>query len=243
MSGAPGDQKKPHDPSAKGAPDPQPARPPAAANVETVEQMVREQLAKALGGRRGVIESAAPMATFTLTYVITHELRVSLITAISFAALLLLIRIAQKSSPQFVLNSFFGILLAALFASRSGKAEDAFLPGIMYNAVYSVALVLSIVLRWPIVGFMVGALIGDPTGWRSDPAMVKLCSRLTWLLALPCILRVLVQYPLYQAGEVGWLGTAKIILGWPLQVATFLAMGALLARGRTPVAPRSKSPP
>lgn len=208
--------------------------PPTAATVETVEQLVRDQLAKALGGRRGVIESAAPMATFTLTYVITHELKVSMIAAISFAAVLLVVRVAQKSSPQFVINSFFGILLAALFASRSGKAEDAFLPGIMYNAAYSVGLILSIVLRWPLVGFMVGALTGDPTGWRSDPAMVKLCSRLTWLLALPCIVRVLVQYPLYQAGEVGWLGTSKIILGWPLQVGTFVAMGALLARGRTP---------
>jgi predicted membrane-bound mannosyltransferase len=46
--------------------------------------------------------------------------------------------------------------------------------------------------------------------------------------------RVLVQYPLYQAGEVGWLGTSKIVLGWPLQVATFVGMAALLARGRTP---------
>jgi hypothetical protein len=229
VSGSAGEQ--PHDPGWKAPATPRPA---GAATVETVEQMVRDQLAKALGGRRGVIESAAPMATFTLTYVITHELKVSLIAAISFAAALLLLRLAQRSSPQFVLNSFFGILLAALFASRSGKAEDAFLPGIMYNAIYSVALVLSIVLRWPVVGFMVGALTGDPTGWRSDPAMLRLCSRLTWLLALPCILRVLVQYPLYKAGEVGWLGTSKIVLGWPLQVATFVAMGALLARGRTP---------
>lgn len=203
--------------------------------IETVEQLVRGQLAKALGGKRGVLESAVPMATFTLTYVITDEVRVALVAAISLAVALLLLRIAQKSPTQFVFNAFFGIMIAAIFASRSGKAEDAFLPGIMYNAAYSVGLTLSIVLRWPLVGFMVGALTGDPTGWRNDPAMVKLCSRLTALLALPCILRVLVQYPLYQAGEVGWLGTAKIALGWPLQVAAFVAMGWLLARGRTPV--------
>ena len=102
-------------------------------------------------------------------------------------------------------------------------------------------LTLSIALRAPLVGFMVGALVGDPTGWRQDPAMVKLCARLTALLALPCVLRVLVQYPLYKAGEVGWLGTSKIVLGWPLQVAAILAMGALLARGRTPVS--GSSPP
>jgi hypothetical protein len=65
--------------------------------------------------------------------------------------------------------------------------------------------------------------------------MVKLCGKLTLLLAAPCVLRVLVQYPLYQADEVGLLGTAKVVMGWPLQVAALLAMGALLARGRTPL--------
>jgi hypothetical protein len=46
---------------------------------------------------------------------------------------------------------------------------------------------------------------------------------------------VAVQYPLYLAGEVGWLGVTKIALGWPLQVAALSAMAYLLARGRTPL--------
>lgn len=217
-------------------PVPAPARPaPAQATVETVEQLVRTQMAKALGGRRGVVESALPMATFTITYVSTDNVRTAIIASVGLAVVALGIRVAQKQPTQFVLNSFFGILIAAVFASRSGRAEDAFLPGILYNAAYSVGLIASILLRAPVVGFLVGAIVGDPTGWRRDPAMVKLCSRLTWLLVLPCLVRVVVQYPLYQAGEVGWLGTSKIVLGWPLQVAAFLAMGALLARGRTPM--------
>lgn len=205
------------------------------AGVDTVEQLVRTQLAKALGGKRGVVESALPMATFTITYVSTHELKIAIGASVGLAVVMLVLRIAQKQPTQFVLNSFFGILIAATFASRSGKAEDAFLPGILYNAAYSVGMITSILLRAPLVGFLVGALVGDPTGWRKDPALVRLCARLTWLLVLPCIVRVLVQYPLYKAGEVGWLGTSKIALGWPLQVASFLAMGAVLARGRTPV--------
>jgi hypothetical protein len=65
--------------------------------------------------------------------------------------------------------------------------------------------------------------------------MVRLCSRLTWLLVLPCALRVIVEYPMYRADAIGALGTAKVVLGWPLQVAALLAMGAVLARGRTPL--------
>ncbi len=66
--------------------------------------------------------------------------------------------------------------------------------------------------------------------------MLRLSSRLTWLLVLPCVVRVAVQYPLWAVGTVGWLGAAKILMGWPLQVAAFAGMVWVLARGRTPLA-------
>ncbi|MFG2002959.1 DUF3159 domain-containing protein [Spirillospora sp. NPDC048911] len=210
---------------------------------ETVEAAVRAQLSKALGGVRGVIEAAVPTACFTLSYVLTDELKPSLMVAVGAAVLLLIVRVAQKSNPQFVINSLFGIAIAAFFAMRSGKAEDAFLPGILYNGGYAVAMIFSIVVRWPVVGFIIGSVTGDPTAWRNDPGIVRLCSRLTWLLVLPCIVRVVVQYPLYAAGQVGWLGASKIFMGWPLQVAAFAAMAWLLARGRTPMAAARSSAP
>ena len=73
------------------------------------------------------------------------------------------------------------------------------------------------------------------TAWRRDPALLRLCSRLTWVLVAPCAIRVAVQYPLYASGHVGWLGATKIVLGWPLQVAALSLMAWLLARGRTPM--------
>ncbi len=205
------------------------------AAVDTVEQVVRNQLTAALGGPRGVVETAIPTVGFTICYVVSHQLRPSIIVGVSSAAVLVLIRLVQRSTMKFVLNSLFGILVAAFFAARSGKAQDAFLPGIVTNGAYAAAMILSIVTRWPLLGFLVGTATGDPTGWRSNPALVKLCSRLTWLLVLPCALRVIVELPLYKAGEVGALGTAKVVMGWPLQVAALFAMGALLARGRTPI--------
>lgn len=205
------------------------------AAADTVEQVVRNQLTAALGGPRGVVETAVPTIGFTVCYVVSQQLRTSIIVGVSSAGVLVLIRLAQRSTMKFVLNSLFGILVAAFFAARSGKAQDAFLPGIVTNGAYAAAMIVSIVTRWPLLGFLVGTATGDPTGWRSNSALVKLCSRLTWLLVLPCALRVIVEFPLYQAGEVGALGTAKVVLGWPLQVAALFAMGTLLARGRTPV--------
>ncbi len=204
---------------------------------DTVEEALREQLSKALGGVRGVIEAAVPTAGFTVAYLVTHQLKLSLIIGIGSALVLLAARLVQRSTPQFVLNSLVGIGIAAFFALRSGKAQDAFLPGILYNAGYAVAMLISIVTRWPVVGFMIGAVTThDPFAWRRDPAIVRLCTKLTWFLLIPCLIRVAVQWPLYLADQVGWLGATKIALGWPLQVAGLAAMVWILARGRTPMA-------
>jgi hypothetical protein len=202
---------------------------------DTVEQLVRAQLAKALGGRRGIVESAVPTAMFTVSWIISHDLRLSLIISVTATVALLLVRIVQRSTVQFVLNALVGIGIAALFASRSGEARDVFLPGILYNGAYSVVFVLSILVGWPLLGFMIGSVTGDPTGWHKDRGLVRLCSQLTWLMALPCILRVLVQYPLWATDHVALLGTSKIVLGWPLQIASFAAMAWLLSRNHTPL--------
>jgi hypothetical protein len=211
------------------------AKEPRPVSRDTVEAVVRTQLSKALGGKRGMVEAAVPTMSFTGVFVPTHNLTLALTAGISAAVVLLVVRLVQRSTPQFVLNSLLGIGVAALFALRSGRAEDAFLPGILYNAGYGVVMLLTVVLRWPLVGFLIGSVTGDPVGWRSDPGILRLCSRLTWMLLLPCLIRVAVQYPLYLSGEVFWLGVSKIALGWPLQVAALGGMLWLLVRGRTPV--------
>jgi hypothetical protein len=208
---------------------------------DTVEAVVREQLSKALGGVRGMIEAAVPTIAFTATFVVLDEVRTAVFAGIGVAVLLVLIRLAQRSNPQFVLNSLLGIAIAAFFAMRSGEAEDAFLPGILINTAYAAGMLLSIIVRWPVVGFLIGSVTGDPTAWRRDPGIVKLCSRLTWILLAPCVLRVVVQYPIWLAegDQSGVLGAAKIAMGWPLQVAALALMVWVVARGRTPVESRA----
>lgn len=218
---------------------------------DTVEALVRSQLAKALGGKRGMVEAAIPTLTFTIGYVLTEELRGSILWAVGTALVLGLVRFVQRSSPQYVITSLFGIGIAALFAMRSGDAADAFLPGIIYNAVYAAVLTGTILVRWPAIGLMIGPFIGhkeDFTSWRTNPAVVTLASRLTWLLVLPCVIRVLVQYPLWLVDNYDWadtfavLGFSKVAMGWPLQVAAFAGMVWVLARGRTPLEGDASAP-
>jgi hypothetical protein len=224
----------------------------AAPSADTVEAVVRAQLAKALGGRRGMAEAAVPTILFTVTWLTASDLRLALSVSIAAALVLLLVRLVQRSTVQFVLNALFGIGLGWLFVSlsaRGGASEDEqalayFLPGILYNSGYAVLLAFTCLIGWPLVGFMVGSVTGDPTAWHDDKQVVRLCNRLTWLLVLPCIVRVAAQAPVWLGGRSGAidadaavavLGVLKIALGWPLQVAALAAMVWLLARNHTPV--------
>ena len=224
---------------------------PRPVGADTVESVVRTQLAKALGGRRGMLEAAVPTLAFTLTFVTSKDLRLALEISVVTAVVLLVVRLVQRSSVQFVLNSLVGIGIGALFAYRSarsgGDASDNalayFLPGLLYNAGYAVVMTLTIAVRWPLVGFMVGSVAGDPTAWHDDPRVVRLCRNLTWMLVAPCVVRVAVQLPLYLAGRsaddaapmVAALGVTKIAMGWPLQIAALAGMAWLLARNSVPV--------
>jgi hypothetical protein len=226
---------------------------PAPVGAATVEQVVRAQLSKALGGRRGMLEAAVPTLAFTLIFVTTKRLELAIGVSVATAALLLVVRLVQRSTPQFVLNSLVGIGIGAYFAWRSarggGDANDQalayFLPGLVYNAGYATLMLLSTVVRWPLVGFMVGSVAGDPTEWHRDRQVVRLCRNLTWMLALPCVARVAVQLPIYLAGQaaddaspmVAALGVSKVVMGWPLQIAALAGMAWLLSRNSTPVEP------
>lgn len=223
------------------------------ASVDTVEAVVRAQLSKALGGRRGMLEAATPTLLFTIVFLATKELRLALALSVAAAVALLVVRLVQRSTVQFVVNAMVGIGIGWFFVTLSARnGGDAnqqalayFLPGIIYNTVYSVLLSLTCLIRWPLVGFMVGSVTGDPTAWHRDRQVVRLCTRLTWLLVLPCLLRVVVQAPLWLGGHSGAiapetavaaLGVLKIVMGWPLQLTALAGMVWLLSRNRTPVA-------
>lgn len=208
------------------------------AAAHTVEELIRHRLSYALGGWRGSLETALPTIAFIGVWSWRQDLRAAVWTAVAVAVVLAVLRIVQRSSLQHVFGAVIATGLAAFFAMRSGKAEDAFLPGMLISGAYLVGTLVSILVKWPVVGFLVGAgnprVAEDPFGWRRDSGMVRVCSRLTWVLVALYIVRLSIQIPLYLAGEVAALGVAKIVLGWPLWLGGVAVMGWLLVRGNTP---------
>jgi hypothetical protein len=200
-----------------------------------VEDFVRYQLSSSLGGARGMIESALPFVAFTVAWLIGRQLYPALGAALVTALILAVIRLVQRQSLRFVAQAIVPTAIAAFVASRTGRAEDVFLPGILYNGALAVLSLFTMAIRWPLVGFLLGAAIGDPTGWAKDRGLVKMSTKLTAVLAVPYVTRFVIQMPLFLSGQVVLLGISKVVLGWPLLIAALFVIGLMLSKGKTPM--------
>lgn len=208
----------------------------------TVEALIRRRLSDALGGVRGSLETTLPMLAFVITWTVTQDRNLALGAAGGLVLVLLAARLVVGQSVQYVISGIFAAGIAAFFALRSGRAEDAFLPGILMSVAYGIGSLVSILVRWPLVGFLIGAADpaareGDAFRWRRNDAAVAVCSRLTLVLVAIYVIRVGIMGPLYLTNNIAGLTVSKVVLGWPLWAAAVAVMGAMLLRGHTPIDP------
>ncbi|GAA1740078.1 hypothetical protein GCM10009809_39560 [Isoptericola hypogeus] len=191
----------------------------------------------AVGGVRGVVEAVAPGLLFVVVFVVSSNLGWSLVASVGGALVAVAARLVQRTPVTQALGGLLGIGVGVFWAWRSGEAQDFYAWGLWTNAIYLVVILASIVVRWPMVGLVVEALrtgfaeqarrpgAGDEdapspfaglVAWRRDPALVRRYTVATWFWAGLFAVRLLVKVPLYFSGDIGWLGTAHLVLGVPL---------------------------
>ncbi|MEO6943193.1 MAG: DUF3159 domain-containing protein [Lacisediminihabitans sp.] len=197
-------------------------------------------LLAAIGGVRGLIESILPGLGFLVVYSVTRSLLPSVLFPLALSVLFVVARLISRSAPSQAFVGVLGIAISAVFAIITGKPEDNFLPGIIINVTSVVVLLVSLVIRWPLIGIIVGFLTSEGTAWRDDRAKARVLIIATWLWVALFACRLVVEVPLYLAGETEWLAAAKLILGVPLYAGvvwvTWLLVRAVYARSQPGVA-------
>ncbi len=176
----------------------------------------KELLSKAIGGWRGLVDSALPSMLFILIFVFQQNLNNALIAALILGGILLIIRLIERKPLTQVISGFVGLSISVLITWRTKDASNFFLTGIITNAVYGFVLLVSVLIRKPFIGYLVGSLVGDTTGWLKHPLLVRAYTIVTWLWVGVFGLRLVVQIPLYLNDSVALLGSIKIFMGWPL---------------------------
>ncbi|PZR53911.1 DUF3159 domain-containing protein [Xylanimonas oleitrophica] len=205
----------------------------------------------AVGGVRGVVEAVLPGLVFVVLFVATTNLSWALVAAVAAALVAVAVRLAQRTPVTQALGGLLGIAVGVFWAWRSGEAQNFYAVGLWTNAVYLVGMLVSLVVRWPVVGFVVESLKagfspdrardeaaagGNPlaglTAWRSDPELMRRYALATWFWVGLFAVRLAVKVPLYLNDSVGWLGTAHLVLGVPLWGLVLWLTWAVVRRPR-----------
>lgn len=197
---------------------------------------------RAMGGWRGVVESVLPSLLFVIVYTVTTQLVLSLVVSVGIAAVFTVIRLLQKSPPSAAIGGLIAASVAAVLALITGNPSDNFVPGLLTNAGYGLAMLVSALIGWPIIGLAAGYLLGEGTAWRTDRRKRRTYFWLTIAWAGLFAARLAVQLPIYlssldpanRESAVALLGTLKIAMGLPLFApliaVTWLTVRALQAR-------------
>ncbi len=205
--------------------------------------MSEPTLRDVLGGRAGAVDASVPVVAFVVVWLAAGaDGSVSAVgwaagAALLGAAVVAAVRLATGGRPRAVLVGLLGVALAAGVTLVTGRAVDFFLVQLVSNAVSALGWAVSIVVRWPLLGIVVGAALGQRTRWRRDPDLLRGYQRASWLWVLQYVLRLAVFVPLYLADAVVALGAARVVLSWPL-VAVCVALSWPVLRSALPTGHR-----
>lgn len=193
-------------------------------------------LLASMGGRLGIVEAVLPTILFISVFSFTSEGLAAVIAAASASVVFLLIRLVTKGMLTQVLVGGAGVAIAAFLALREGgQTQDYFLIGFYTNAAYASVLFISILIRQPLLGVAVALLTGNKD-WKKKPGLRYRFYLVTGLWVGFFSLRLAVQLPLYFAGAIEALATARLVMGAPmyalLLVASWLILKAVFLQKR-----------
>lgn len=198
--------------------------------TENGYELNKKSLLDGIGGPLGIAEAIVPATLFSFSYALTKDPWVAVILAASSALLFITVRLIQRKALTQAVVGALAIALAAFLALRDGgQASDYFVPGFVTNAAYGSVLLLSVLIRRPIMGFVAQLLFGLE-GWRKDRLSYRRLRLVTLIWVGFFASRLLVQLPLYFSGQVEALALARALMGAPLYAGLLALTWVLLKR-------------
>lgn len=199
----------------------------------------RDRIVTALGGKKGLFDSGIPALLFLIVFNVRDAVTDAALVALALSGVIAVIRLVKREKLQHAISGILGVLICYLLVRSTGKAEDFYLPGLFINAGYGALYLLTNLAGWPLIGVVLGPLLGEDFHWRKVPERKRVYILAGWLWVGLFLSRLAVQLPLYLVGHVNALGIARLIMGYPLFIAC--AWGTWLIIKKVPVAKKPAS--
>jgi len=168
-----------------------------------------------VGGVPGLIYASVPSVVFVVADAVTG-LHAATVLSVGAGAGITILRLLRKEPLQPAVSGLLGVAISAFIAYQSGDAKDYFLVGIWGSLAFAVVFFASVLVRWPLVGVIWGAMSGRGQAWRADRSARMGYDVATLALVATLAARFVVQNWLYDLDATGWLAFARIAMGYPL---------------------------
>ena len=178
-------------------------------------------LLEQLGGVGGLVSSVVPAMVFVAVNPLAG-LQSAIWASLGVAVAVGVWRRLRREPLQPAVSGILGVAVCAFIAYRTGEARGFFLYGIWYSLLAGLMLMLSVVVRRPLVGVLWSALNGSGFGWRIDRRARFGFDVATIVWAVFLLARFGVQHYLYNVQETDWLGVARLAMGLPLTAVAAL---------------------
>jgi hypothetical protein len=172
-------------------------------------------LLEQLGGIWGLVASVVPVVVFVAVNPYAG-LQPAIWASLGVAIALGVWRLIRREALQPAVSGILGVAFCAFIAYRTGQARDFFLYGIWYSLVAGLALVLSMLVRRPLIGVLWSVLNGSGCGWRTNRRARFAFDVATAVWAVFLLARFVVQRYLYDLQQTDLLGVARLVMGLPL---------------------------
>ncbi len=173
-----------------------------------------------MGGPMGMVDSGLPVVVFVIVNAVA-SLGLAIAAALTAGLVIAATRLIRHRPVTQAIAGLVGVALAAFIAYRTGSAKGYFLFGIWSFLAYGTALAVSILVRWPLIGVLWESVNGRGTAWRRNRTLLRRYDYATAVWVVVFAARFVVQNRLYNADQVGWLATARLLMGYPVY---FLAL-------------------
>lgn len=186
-----------------------------------------QAIISAIGGVRGLVESVLPSFLFLVVYLIAKNslegnqvVLVSSLVPLAVAIVFIVIRAATKLPVAPAVTGAVFVAITAILAIGTDRAENNFVLGLVLNGIYLAVILISLAIRRPIIAIIVAQLLGERAhGWREIPRQRRMLTLVTWMWAGMFAVRLIIELPMYLAGNAAGLAVAKLILGVPFYAA------------------------
>jgi hypothetical protein len=168
-----------------------------------------------IGGRRGIIDASTPGVVLVIVDTFA-PLAWAIVAALGGAAVIAVLRLIRGETLRQAGMGLIGLAGAAALAAFTGNAKNYFLPGILANAGYAIACIVSVAIGRPLLAYVAAFIDRGYGHWREHPPLRRAATIATLMWATVFGLRACVQGYLYVNDNVDWLAPVKLGMGLPL---------------------------